>query len=52
MTSEAVDEYYEALRLTSNDLSTLYNRGVLYLQNGRLNKASADMKKIIEINPK
>jgi len=52
MTSEAVDEYYEALRLTSNDLSTLYNRGVLYLQNGRLNKASADMEKIIEINPK
>ena len=52
MTSDAINEYNEVLRLTPNDLSTLYNRGVLYLQNDRLNEASVDMKKIIEINPK
>ena len=52
MTSEAIDEYNEALRLTPNDLSALYNRGVLCIQSGKFPGATADMKKIIEINPK
>jgi superkiller protein 3 len=52
MIPEAIDEYDEVLKLANNDLSALYNRGLLYFKNGRLDDAASDMKKIIEINPK
>lgn len=52
MAEEAINEYGEVLKVIPDDLSSLYNRGVLYLENGKLDDAASDIKKIVARNPR
>ncbi len=47
----AEQDYSASLKLNPNDQQTLYNRGMLYLNNRKFNKAIKDFSEILIISP-
>jgi len=49
---EAIAEYTQALELNPYDITSLTNRGEVYMHHGLLDDAKTDFKKAIELDPK
>lgn len=48
---EAIAEYNQALELVPEDITSLTNRGEIYMQHGLIDEAKADFNKAIEQDP-
>jgi Flp pilus assembly protein TadD len=48
---EAVQEYNRAIELVPDDISSLVNRGEIYLRAGKFWKASEDLKRASDLDP-
>jgi len=48
---EAIAEYGQALELSPDDITSLTNRGEIYMQHGLMDDAKADFEKAISLDP-
>ncbi len=48
---EAIAEYGQALELSPDDITSLTNRGEVYMQHGLIDDAKADFEKAISLDP-